>query len=213
MPIGSLTGHFFANVYLNELDKFIKHQLRARAYLRYVDDFVLLAYERETLQEWQAKISDFLQQHLHLKLHPRKLVLQRANQGIDFLGFIVHPITAWLANGAYVPCAGALPGSSIYCTQPLGGRSPTTCRHMETVTGQPRTHPANRRAQPRNATAHAHHAQQLLWDICPCRNLAAMRAPVPPRTGSTETVSCTQRHRLPPPASGPELAAKQALSK
>ncbi len=91
MPIGSLTSQFFANVYMNELDQFIKHQLRVRAYVRYVDDFVLMAYERETLQAWQAQIADFLQQHLHLQLHPHKQVLQRANQGIDFLGYIVHP--------------------------------------------------------------------------------------------------------------------------
>ena len=91
MPIGSLTSQFFANVYLNELDHFIKHELGVRAYLRYVDDFVLLAYERETLQQWQAQISDFLQERLHLQLHPHKQVLQRANQGIDFLGYIVHP--------------------------------------------------------------------------------------------------------------------------
>ncbi|MCL5730344.1 MAG: reverse transcriptase/maturase family protein, partial [Candidatus Pacearchaeota archaeon] len=52
MPLGNLTSQFFANVYLNELDKFVKHQLRAKFYIRYVDDFVLLNSSREKLSEW-----------------------------------------------------------------------------------------------------------------------------------------------------------------
>lgn len=91
MPIGSLSSQFFANVYLNELDQFVKHRLKVRGYVRYVDDFVLLADDPATLVRWQADISRFLQERLRLELHPGKTVLQRSRQGIDFLGSIVFP--------------------------------------------------------------------------------------------------------------------------
>jgi RNA-directed DNA polymerase len=91
MPIGSLTSQFFANVYLNELDQFVKHNLKVRGYIRYVDDFVLLADDPQTLLAHKARIESFLHQRLRLQLHPTKTVLQRCNQGADFLGAIVHP--------------------------------------------------------------------------------------------------------------------------
>lgn len=88
LPIGSLTSQFFANVYLNELDQFIKHTLKVRGYLRYVNDFVLLADDPQTLLGWKADIENFLIDRLCIAVHPRKVVLQRCNQGIDFLGTI-----------------------------------------------------------------------------------------------------------------------------
>ena len=91
LPIGSLTSQFFANVYLNELDQFIKHRLKVKAYLRYVDDFVLLADDSATLSRQRLAIEVFLREHLALALHPDKTVLQRCAQGIDFLGSIVYP--------------------------------------------------------------------------------------------------------------------------
>lgn len=91
LPIGSLSSQFFANVYLNELDQFVKHHLRVKAYVRYVDDFVLLADSPTQLLAWQKAIANFLHERLALTLHPRKQVLQRCNQGIDFLGNIVFP--------------------------------------------------------------------------------------------------------------------------
>ena len=56
MPIGNLTSQFFANVYLNELDKFVKHQLRAEFYIRYVDDFILLNPSKEKLLSWGGRL-------------------------------------------------------------------------------------------------------------------------------------------------------------
>lgn len=91
LPIGSLTSQFFSNVYLNELDQFVKHTLKIKGYLRYVDDFVLLADEPETLNKWKAQIEHFLAERLHLQLHPNKVVLQRCGQGIDFLGCVIYP--------------------------------------------------------------------------------------------------------------------------
>jgi RNA-directed DNA polymerase len=91
LPIGSLTSQFFANVYLNELDQFVKHRLKVKAYLRYVDDFVLLGNDAASLNAQRLAIAAFLHQRLGLALHPDKTVLQRCNQGIDFLGSIVYP--------------------------------------------------------------------------------------------------------------------------
>lgn len=91
MPIGSLTSQFFANVVLNELDQFVKHTLKIRGYLRYVDDFVLLGDDPGVLDAQRKAIDRFLRERLTLELHPDKTVLQRCTQGIDFLGSIVFP--------------------------------------------------------------------------------------------------------------------------
>lgn len=90
LPIGNLTSQFFANVYLNELDQFVKHQLKARHYLRYVDDFVLVHPERETLERWRDAIEQFLSERLGLSLRDAGR-LRPVSDGVDFLGYIVRP--------------------------------------------------------------------------------------------------------------------------
>lgn len=90
LPIGNLTSQFFANVYLNELDQFIKHQLKVRYYLRYVDDFVILSTDREELVRLRDKIEFFLSENLKLRLHPTRRKLLPASNGIDFLGYIIR---------------------------------------------------------------------------------------------------------------------------
>ncbi len=91
LPIGSLTSQFFSNVYLNPLDQFVKHQLKIRGYLRYVDDIIILGNEPAILLEQLRQIDQFLTVHLQLQLHPDKTVLQRVVQGANFLGYIVFP--------------------------------------------------------------------------------------------------------------------------
>ncbi len=86
MPLGNLTSQFFANVYLNELDYFIKHWLKARYYIRYVDDFILLNSSKEQLISGGA-IEDFLIKNLRLELHPDKSKIIPLSKGIDFVGF------------------------------------------------------------------------------------------------------------------------------
>ena len=90
LPLGNLTSQFFANIYLHELDWFVKHQLHVRYYLRYVDDVVLLAETTAQLKEWQNTISDFLKEELKLHLHLKKTILQPTRYGIDFLGYIIR---------------------------------------------------------------------------------------------------------------------------
>lgn len=87
MPLGNLTSQFFANVYLNELDQFIKHKLKAKYYIRYVDDFVILHSSREQLTKWKIEIDDFIKNELKIGLHPDKSKVLQLNRGVGFLGF------------------------------------------------------------------------------------------------------------------------------
>ncbi len=91
LPIGNLTSQFFANVYLDELDQFIKHQLKAKYYLRYVDDFVILDVNPNRLVKFREEIATFLTHRLNLKLHPTRRKLLPVSNGIDFLGYIIRP--------------------------------------------------------------------------------------------------------------------------
>jgi RNA-directed DNA polymerase len=87
MPIGNLTSQFFANVYLNELDYFVKHDLRVKYYIRYVDDFVILHKSKEQLELWKNDIDSFLRKRLKLELHPQKSKIINLSNGVDFVGF------------------------------------------------------------------------------------------------------------------------------
>ncbi len=87
MPLGNLTSQFFANVYLGELDNFVKHNLKAKYYLRYVDDFIILERNRKLLEEYKTKISEFLKTELKLELHPQKSSIIPLRRGVTLLGF------------------------------------------------------------------------------------------------------------------------------
>ena len=89
MPLGNLTSQFFANVYLDKLDQFVKHKLRAKYYIRYVDDFVILHQSRKVLEIYKEKINQFLQEKLDIELHPDKSQVLKLEKGICFLGFRV----------------------------------------------------------------------------------------------------------------------------
>ncbi|MFA5019511.1 MAG: reverse transcriptase domain-containing protein [Candidatus Pacearchaeota archaeon] len=87
MPLGNLTSQFFANVYLNDLDYFVKHKLKAKYYIRYVDDFVLLSSSKVQLKLWMGDIEHFLIDKLTLELHKQKSKITSLSRGIDFVGF------------------------------------------------------------------------------------------------------------------------------
>jgi retron-type reverse transcriptase len=87
MPLGNLTSQFFANVYLNELDKFVKHKLKAKYYIRYVDDFVILHNSKKQLEIWRKEIDRFLKENLKIELHVEKSRVISLSRGIDFVGF------------------------------------------------------------------------------------------------------------------------------
>ena len=87
MPLGNLTSQFFANIYLHELDYFVKHTLKTKYYIRYVDDFVILHSFKEQIEKWKVEIDRFLREKLNLELHPQKSKIISLSRGIDFVGF------------------------------------------------------------------------------------------------------------------------------
>ncbi|MEK6860785.1 MAG: reverse transcriptase/maturase family protein, partial [Nanoarchaeota archaeon] len=89
MPLENLTSQFFANIYLNELDQFIKHRLKIKHYIRYVDDFVILHSSKQKLEYYKDEINRFLKKELKLELHPDKSKIILINKGINLLGFRV----------------------------------------------------------------------------------------------------------------------------
>ena len=90
LPIGNLSSQFFANVLLDDLDQFVKHQVRAPHYVRYVDDFILLHDSPQWLNQAKAAIEAKLGD-LHLQINPRKTILQPVARGVDFVGHLVKP--------------------------------------------------------------------------------------------------------------------------
>ena len=91
LPIGNLTSQFFANIYLNELDHFVKEKLGFLRYIRYVDDFIILDEDKKKLIKTVDRIDCFLNDKLHLCLCKDKTILQPTERGIDFLGYFVKP--------------------------------------------------------------------------------------------------------------------------
>jgi len=90
LPIGNLTSQFWANVYLDALDQFVKRQLKCPAYLRYVDDFLLFSDDKSTLHHWRAGIIEFLAS-LRLTLHENEAQVFPVATGVPFLGWRVYP--------------------------------------------------------------------------------------------------------------------------
>lgn len=91
IPLGNLTSQLFANIYLNELDRYVKMHLHEKYYLRYCDDFIILGLKRKELGELIVKIDAFLKHRLLLALHPNKVNICSWSQGIDFLGYVSLP--------------------------------------------------------------------------------------------------------------------------
>ena len=91
LPLGNLTSQLLVNIFMNEFDQFAKHILKAKCYIRYADDFVILSENKEWLQSLIPKISDYLSEKLNLQLHPNKLYLRTWASGLDFLGWVNFP--------------------------------------------------------------------------------------------------------------------------
>lgn len=91
VPIGNVTSQIFANIYLNELDQFIKHQLKVKYYFRYADDFVIVHNDVLYLLDILKSIGLFLRDELNLELHPGKVSIKKFSYGVDFLGYVILP--------------------------------------------------------------------------------------------------------------------------
>jgi len=89
LPIGNLTSQFLANLYLNELDQWVKHTLKCKYYLRYMDDFVLFGNDRQELLHKLTLVRAFCFERLGLCLH-EKGGIKRYDEGLGFLGFRMY---------------------------------------------------------------------------------------------------------------------------
>jgi len=89
LPIGNLTSQFFANVYMNDFDNYVKRVLKVKHYIRYVDDFVLFDRSKERLQMLFAEIKSYLLENLGLALRADAKLKKHAD-GLDFLGYIIR---------------------------------------------------------------------------------------------------------------------------
>ena len=90
IPIGNLTSQLFANIYLNELDYFVKRELHEKYYLRYMDDFLILGTDKRHLYEDKERIKIFLHERLKLELHPKKAEIFPIDRSLDFLGYVLR---------------------------------------------------------------------------------------------------------------------------
>lgn len=86
IPIGNLTSQIFANIYLNELDRFVKHIVKPKAYLRYGDDFVIISEDLEKLKQIRKRVINFLQEKLQLEINAKSDIMVKARWGLKFLG-------------------------------------------------------------------------------------------------------------------------------
>ncbi|MFA5778099.1 MAG: reverse transcriptase/maturase family protein [Candidatus Paceibacterota bacterium] len=91
LPLGNLTSQLLVNIYMNEFDQFVKHKIKAKHYVRYADDFVILSQNRKWLENTIVRIKDFLENELMLSLHPAKLSISTVASGVDFLGWVLFP--------------------------------------------------------------------------------------------------------------------------
>ena len=91
LPLGNLTSQLFVNVYMNEFDQFAKHTLKAKHYIRYADDFIVLSGNSEWLEIILPEVQNFLSNRLKLSLHPDKTFIKTILSGIDVLGWVHFP--------------------------------------------------------------------------------------------------------------------------
>ncbi len=91
LPLGNLTSQLLVNIYMNEFDQFMKHTLKAKYYIRYADDFVILSRDKTWLENVLPRMKEFLWQKLRLQMHPNKVSISTVASGADFLGWTHFP--------------------------------------------------------------------------------------------------------------------------
>lgn len=91
LPLGNLTSQLLVNVYMHEFDMYVKQELRVKYYIRYADDFVILADDKKYLEEILISLDTFLKEKLRLTLHEHKVYIKTYDSGVDFLGWIHFP--------------------------------------------------------------------------------------------------------------------------
>jgi len=88
LPLGNLTSQLLVNIYMKEFDQFVKHTLKAKYYIRYADDFVLISHNKQWLLNLVPYMELFLREKLKLTLHQDKTFIKNFASGVDFLGWV-----------------------------------------------------------------------------------------------------------------------------
>jgi hypothetical protein len=96
LPIGSLNSQFTANIMMNVVDQYAKHQLKLTHYVRYVDDITVFGTDAKELATIPAKIDHIMQSELNMKLQPRKTSINKIEHGFDALGYVIRPHSRYL---------------------------------------------------------------------------------------------------------------------
>jgi len=141
LPIGNLTSQFWANVYLNALDHYIRDDLDCGSYLRYMDDLVLFAHRKERLWGWAAAIRTFCRDRLRLELKDEVTVLAPVNEGVPWLGFRVHPGLVRIdAAGRRrfvrkLEASWIRAGEGLLCEEVERDRAASLCGHLHLANG------------------------------------------------------------------------------
>ena len=91
LPLGNLTSQLLVNIYMDWFDQYVKHRLKAKYYIRYADDFVVMSSSKTYLEEILVQIKFFLKDNLFLDLHPDKVFIKTLTSGVDFLGWVNFP--------------------------------------------------------------------------------------------------------------------------
>lgn len=91
IPIGNLTSQIFANIYLNELDRFVKHTLKPQAYLRYGDDFVIMDQNKTKVEQHRLAAIKFVSENLKMQINPKNDIVILCERGLKFLGVEIYP--------------------------------------------------------------------------------------------------------------------------
>jgi hypothetical protein len=104
LPIGNLSSQFFANVYLNELDQYAKHVLKIKYYARYVDDIVAIDSDAHKLHTDYVKMNTFIFEKLGIQFHPNKKEINKIENGVNFVGFIIKPYCCYVRRSTIQNC-------------------------------------------------------------------------------------------------------------
>ncbi|MFA5124558.1 MAG: reverse transcriptase/maturase family protein [Patescibacteria group bacterium] len=88
LPLGNLTSQLLVNIYMNRFDQFVKHKLKVKYYIRYADDFVIMADDKNYLEKIIPSVDAYLRDKMKLTLHPDKLFIKTLSPGLDFLGWV-----------------------------------------------------------------------------------------------------------------------------
>lgn len=89
LPIGNYTSQIFANIYLNELDQYVKHKLKCKYYFRYMDDCIILVKTKEEAKQILEEIKEFLKRNLELELNSKTQIF-KSKQGVNFCGYKIN---------------------------------------------------------------------------------------------------------------------------